>query len=100
MCIKLDGWANKKGTSNRSCGCGTWKNHWSNSSDKSWPSDCSKKDCTNTPVLGAHIYNSKVTGEQIVPFCDSCNKLSETFSLNVGVVLIPANKSKTCEQNK
>ena len=97
MSITADGWANKKGTSNRSCVCGTWKKHWLNGSDKSWPSDCFKKGCTSTPVLGAHIYNSSVTGERIVPFCDSCNKLEGTFSLNGGVTLISANKANTCE---
>jgi hypothetical protein len=97
MTITADGWANKGGTSTRSCKCGTWKKHWINDSGKSWPNDCSKKGCTATPVLGAHIYNNDVSGEKIVPFCDSCNKLDGKFSLNGGVTLVSANKSNSCE---
>ena len=67
------GWKNKKGTGNRTCKCRTWKDHWINYSGKSWPTTCSVEGCTNKATLGAHIYNSKVNGERIVPACDSCN---------------------------
>ena len=92
-----EGWGNKCGTSTRTCQCGTWKQHWINDSGKSWPKDCSKKGCTEKPILGAHVYNNKVPGEKIVPFCDSCNKLESKFSLNVGVTLVSANKRNSCE---
>ena len=92
------GWKNKKGTSVRSCNCGTWKQHWINYSEKTWPEICSVEGCTNKATLGAHIYNSKVTSEKIVPACDSCNKRDEAFDLKSGVTLVPANKQKTCEK--
>ena len=98
MEVTADGWKNKVGTGERSCKCGSWKQHWINASGKPWPSKCSIKGCTNDATLGAHIINSSVSGEKIVPACDSCNKLSGEFSLKGGVTLVSANKQETCEK--
>ena len=92
------GWKNKKGTSIRFCNCGSWKQHWLNYSGITWPEVCSVEGCKNKATLGAHIYNSEVSGEKIVPACDSCNKRDESFDLKGGVTLVPANKQKTCDQ--
>lgn len=98
MGLSATGWKNKGGTADRACKCGTWKQHWLNFSGKSWPTSCSVKDCSSTPTLGAHVINPDVTGERIVPMCDSCNKLSGTFSLKGEVNCPSANKSETCEK--
>lgn len=98
MGVTCDGWKNKKGTGVRSCNCGSWKQHWINSSGKTWPSECSVKGCTNKATLGAHIINSNVSGEKIVPACDSCNKLTGEFSLKGGITVVSANKSETCDK--
>lgn len=97
MEVTANGWKNKKGTGYRSCNCGSWKNHWINNSDEPWPSTCSIAGCSNTATLGAHIINSSVSGEKIVPACDSCNKLTGEFNLKGGVTLISANKKETCK---
>jgi hypothetical protein len=68
-----------------------------NTTGKSWPSTCSIEGCTNKATLGAHIYNPNVSGEQIVPACDSCNKLSDEFSLKGSITLVSANKQDTCD---
>lgn len=47
--------------------------------------------------MGAHVYNKNVSGEKIIPACDSCNKRADAFSLKAGVTLVSANKSETCE---
>ena len=91
-------WKNKKGTSERSCVCGSWKNHWINFAKKDWPQYCSVQGCNNAPVLGAHVINAKVEGERIVPMCDSCNKLQGTFNLKGGVPVVKANTQETCEK--
>ena len=96
MSIIVTGWKNKIGTGLRDCSCGTWKQHWINYANKEWPSSCSVNGCCNVPTLGAHIINSDVTGEKIVPMCDSCNGLGETFTLKGGVTLPSANTSDTC----
>lgn len=98
MGVTKTGWKNKNGTSNRTCNCGSWKQHWINYSNKKWPSKCSVLGCTNAATLGAHIINSSVSGEYIVPACDSCNKLSSEFNLEDEITLVPANKQKTCEK--
>lgn len=97
MSITAENWKNKKGTSERSCNCGSWQQHWINNSSESWPSNCSVKGCTNTATLGAHIINSNESGEKIIPACDSHNKLEDEFDLKGGIILVSANKSKTCE---
>ncbi|WP_139816719.1 hypothetical protein [Paenibacillus barengoltzii] len=98
MSLPADGWKNKKGTGSRSCNCGSWKDHWINNSKKAWPSTCSISGCNNAATLGAHVINSKVSGEKIVPACASCNKLDSEFSLKGGVTLVSANKQETCEK--
>ena len=96
--ITANNWKNKGGTGGRSCNCGSWKQHWINNSNENWPSKCSVSGCNNGATLGAHIINPNVSGERIVPGCDSCNKLGTEFSLKGGVTVVKANKSETCEK--
>lgn len=79
--LPSDGWSNVKGTSNVSCPCGSWKDHWLNHSGKSWPSTCIVVGCSNSPSLGAHVKNPAVSGNLIAPMCADCNQLTGTFSL-------------------
>lgn len=95
--LTTENWTNKKGTEDRKCRCGSWKNHWLNFTKLDWPSTCSVSGCNNTPTVGAHIYNKVETGEWIAPFCDSCNKFTGKFDLKAGIGLVPANKSYTCD---
>ena len=94
----IKNWKNKNGTGERTCACGTWKQHWLNYSNRKWPSSCSVSGCTNQPTLGAHIINSSVSGEKIVPMCVSCNNKTGFFDLKSTEILVDANKSKTCEK--
>lgn len=96
MTLPRNGWKNKVGTSDRSCACGSWKQHWINNCSEEWPTYCSVDGCSNRATLGAHIYNSNAEGEWIAPFCESCNKRKDEFSLRGGITLVPANKNKTC----
>ena len=96
MGLPCDGWKNKVGTGDRSCSCGTWKQHWISFSNKDWPDTCSVLGCLNRATLGAHVYNPDVTGEHIVPMCDSCNKRINSFPLKSGITLVSANQSETC----
>lgn len=98
MSVTCLGWKNKQGTSSRSCQCGSWKQHWINFSNKKWPLLCCVSGCMNEAILGAHIYNPKVSGERIIPACDLCNKKTNEFSLKVDTILVSANKQKTCEK--
>ncbi len=92
-------WQNKNGTSDRNCSCGTWKEHWQNFSNKKWPETCSVQNCDNKATLGAHIINSNnMSGEWIAPFCSSCNKRTDIFSLKPDTTVVSANKDLTCEK--
>ena len=97
MTLPTDGWKNKNGTSDRSCYCGTWKQHWINYSGEEWPSRCSVRGCLNSAEVGAHIYNTDISKkEYIAPMCRSCNRLVGEFSLKPNVTLVNANVSETC----
>lgn len=96
MGLPTKGWKNKKGTSDRVCCCGSWKQHWINITQKQWPEECSVKGCTCKPTLGAHVINSSVKGERIVPMCDSCNQIEGEFELKDNTSCPSANVSETC----
>ncbi len=96
MILPVENWKNKNGTEERSCKCGSWKQHWLNFSGKRWPNKCSVKNCKNRPTLGGHIINPNVSGERIVPMCDSCNKLGGTFDLEGNITLVKASRKDTC----
>ena len=98
MTITANNWSNKNGTANRACKCGTWKKHWINFANKTWPATCSVKGCTNPPALGAHVINRSVSGEKIIPMCSSCNGLNYAFDLDGGVTLPSANIAETCDK--
>lgn len=97
MNLPVDYWSNKRGTSNRSCSCGSWAQHWVNYSNRTWPPGCSVAGCFGRASVGGHVINSLASGEYIVPLCDSCNARSDTFSLSGGVFCVSANKSETCD---
>ena len=97
----LSGWKNKKGTGERSCKCGSWRNHWLRFSPEPWPTKCAVDGCNNAATLGAHIFLSGTMSpdnEYIIPTCDSCNKLESQFSVKSGTIFVPANRKKTCEK--
>lgn len=98
MSLPNSGWSNKAGTSDRACKCGSWSQHWVNYSGKSWPTTCSVQNCNNKATVGGHVINGAVTGERIVPLCDSCNKVSSAFSLKGSITLPSANRAETCEK--
>jgi len=52
----------------------------------------------NPAEVGAHIINSEVSGEFIVPACKACNARTDTFSLKGDTALVSANQQKTCAQ--
>ena len=91
-------WKNKKGTGDRNCKCGSWKNHWINFSGKPWPSECCVNNCKEKPTLGAHVFHPEISGERIVPMCTQCNKIEVTFGLKSNTILVSANTSSTCDR--
>ena len=95
MYFPVTGWKNKKGTSERTCSCGSWKNHWVNNSGKTWPLFCSAAGCIQHAEVGAHVINSTICDEWIIPLCNACNQKTVEFSISADTIPVPANKEKT-----
>ena len=89
---------NIDGTSDNSCSCGSWLDHWKNDSRQSIPTYCSEKNCTKKPEVGAHVQkdNSYDKDWYIVPLCSEHNKKATSLEVVDSVVLVSANKSQTC----
>lgn len=86
---------NIRGTSWRSCSCGSWIEHYYNATG-SRRQICGAYGCGKPAQVGAHVH--KIVGrgradwrEYIVPFCHACNMTSDEIDLKVGVILVPAN---------
>lgn len=96
MTLPTGGWTNATGTTDDTCPCDTWKDHWKNNTDKSWPATCSVVNCNNSANVGAHVDNADAQGTWIVPMCSSCNGTDGSFDLKGGVTLVPAKTLKGC----
>ena len=91
---------NVSGTSNKSCKCGTWLQHWKNHSGRSMSAYCAEKACLNKPELGAHVKKDDPsdTAVYIVPLCTKHNAETDSFELMAGMVLVSATPTPTCKE--
>lgn len=96
MRVLLCNWKNKKGTANRTCSCGSWKQYWMNFSEMLWSKYCSVNNCFNRAVLGGHVIHDGSKKEYIIPMFEACNKLNDAFAIKVDTIRVPANVSETC----
>jgi hypothetical protein len=89
---------NINGTTDNTCKCGSWLDHWVKFSGKSLPNYCPEKTCVQKPEVGAHVQkdNSNDTNWYIIPLCKTHNGEKDK-SLDVGdITLVSANVSQTC----
>jgi hypothetical protein len=90
---------NINGTSQNTCKCGSWLDHWKKFSHQSISQYCSEKTCIKKPEVGAHVQkdNSTDAGWYIVPFCNTHNgETNESLEIVDSVALVSANVSVTC----
>jgi hypothetical protein len=92
---------NVNGTSNHTCRCESWLNHWVrfNESHQSLPLYCAAQGCYWPPTVGAHVQKDEWLDQNwyIVPFCDSHNQATgQTIELKPGTSLASANVANTC----
>lgn len=90
---------NINGTSDSTCECGSWLDHWKKFSGQSLPTYCSEKTCTKKPEVGAHVQkdNSTDSNWYIVPFCNTHNlETGKSLEIVDSVKLVSANVSETC----
>ena len=90
---------NINGTSQRTCKCGSWLDHWKNYSGRSLPTYCPEKTCTNKPEVGAHVQKDSSTDRSwyIVPLCRTHNaETGKSLELVDSIKLASANVAATC----
>lgn len=89
---------NINGTSENTCKCGSWQNHWVKFGGKSVPTYCSESSCTGKDLVGAHVQKDSSSDKSwyIVPLCKKHNAKSDTLTISDSTVLVSANVSQTC----
>ncbi|HUS70082.1 MAG TPA: hypothetical protein VM075_04805 [Anaerolineae bacterium] len=90
---------NINGTSQKTCKCGSWLDHWKNFSGQSLPTYCPQLSCLQKPEVGAHVQKDSATDGSwyIVPLCKAHNaKTGESLDISDSVKLVSANVSQTC----
>ena len=91
---------NLKNTSDRSCKCKSWMNHWENHHPGAGIAIfCSEKGCGRvTDLVGAHVkkHDSSDGAWYIVPLCKQHNAAEHIIELASYATLVPANKILTC----
>lgn len=90
---------NINGTSNNSCKCGSWLNHWKKYSEQQLPSYCPESSCVEKPEVGAHVQKDSGGDSSwyIVPLCKIHNaKKDTTLTISDSVTLVSANVGNTC----
>jgi len=93
---------NINGTSQNTCKCGSWLQHWKNHSGQSLPSYCPETSCLQKPEVGAHVQkdNSADNSWYIIPLCKTHNaETGKSLTVSDSIVLVSANVSKTCDKS-
>lgn len=95
MAIKVK---NIEGTSDNTCKCNSWLDHWKKYGGGSILDYCSEAKCTKKPTHGAHVQKDSATDKSwyIIPLCDSHNRKSDTLSVVDSTKFVSANVSATC----
>ena len=90
---------NINGTSDKTCACGSWLNHWKNFSDQPVPTLCPALQCLETTELGAHVQKDSATDKSwyIVPLCKTHNgQTNKSIGVPDSTKLVSANVKETC----
>jgi len=91
---------NINGTSDNTCKCGSWLNHWEKFSGQK-TGLCPEISCKNSASIGAHVQKADSPDEKwyIIPLCPSHNALrNQTISIMDSTTLVSANTSETCNK--
>jgi hypothetical protein len=89
---------NINGTSPKTCGCGSWLNHWQRYGGSPVPSYCSEERCIKKPTVGAHVQKDSYSDRNwyIIPLCDEHNKKTTSLRVVDSTRFVTANVSATC----
>jgi hypothetical protein len=90
---------NINGTSDKTCKCGSWLDHWKNFSDQALPSHCPVKSCIQRPQVGAHVQKDNPSDRSwyIIPLCTKHNgETGKSLVVSDYINLVSANVNSTC----
>ncbi len=90
---------NINGTSDSTCKCSSWLEHWKKFSGQALSTYCAEKACIKKPEVGAHVQKDSSTDKSwyIVPLCKDHNgETGRALTLVDSVALVSANVSLTC----
>jgi hypothetical protein len=90
---------NVNGTSDNSCKCGSWLDHWKKFGGGSVPQYCPETKCIQAPEVGAHVQKDSSTDRAwyIIPLCKKHNgETGKSLEVSDYIALVPANVSETC----
>ena len=89
---------NINGTTDNTCKCASWLDHWKKFAHESLPRFCSEEKCTGAPEVGAHVQKADSAGDAwyIVPLCKTHNAGTGESLTILDVELVSANVSQTC----
>lgn len=90
---------NVKGTSNLTCPCNKWIEHWRNFSGQI-ANECRVEGCSEKKVVGAHVQKVYSDDKEmyIAPVCKEHNKSELPYELNKYTKLVLADPEKTCQK--
>ncbi len=91
---------NINGTTDNSCKCGSWLDHWKRFSGQPVPSYCPEVNCHNRPSVGAHVQKAGDYSDKwyIVPLCYTHNSSKSDLEIDSNIKLVSANKKETCDK--
>ena len=90
---------NINGTSDSTCKCASWLDHWKKFSSQTLPAYCAEKACRGKPEVGAHVQKDSSSDNSwyIVPLCKEHNgQTGKSLEIGDTIKLAPANVSSTC----
>lgn len=88
---------NINGTSENTCKCGSWLDHWKKFSGTT-AQYCAERSCTQKPEVGAHVQKDSASDSSwyIVPMCKGHNAKAQSIELTDSTTLVSANVKETC----
>lgn len=90
---------NINGTSDTTCKCGSWLQHWENFSGET-TTYCIAIDCLEKDLVGAHVQKANSLDDKwyIIPLCKKHNAHTGELNVSDNYKFVSANKSETCEK--
>ncbi len=90
---------NINGTTQNTCKCGSWLEHWKKFSGQALPSYCPEASCLQKPEVGAHVQKDSSTDRSwyIIPLCKAHNaQTGKSLTVSDSIKLVSANVKETC----